>query len=73
MSVQARHRKHMLIAALIGCIIVALALGLGLGLGLKHKTGGAGVLGVCVWLPQGSPKIVAVPTLAGCIHCKLPC
>ena len=32
---QARHRKRMLIAALVGCVIIALALGLGLGLGLK--------------------------------------
>lgn len=38
---QARHRKHMMIAAIIGCVIIALALGLGLGLGLKptSKTG----------------------------------
>jgi hypothetical protein len=28
----------MLVAALVGCVILALALGLGLGLGLKHTS-----------------------------------
>lgn len=38
LHVQAAHRRRMLVAALVGCVILALALGLGLGLGLKHSS-----------------------------------